>query len=60
MVSMPMTGNAELDLAMMMNMRRQGAMGMANVEVQQGKDPKRRSMVKSIRSTRKKAHQAHC
>jgi uncharacterized protein (DUF305 family) len=54
MESMPMTGNADHDFAMMMKMHHQGALDMANVELQQGKDPKLRSMAKKIIESQKK------
>ena len=54
MESMPMTGNADRDFAMMMKMHHQGAVEMANVELQQGKDAKLRSMAKNIIASQKK------
>lgn len=53
MESMPMTGNTDTDFAMMMKKHHESALDMANVELQQGKDPKLRSMAKNIISSQK-------
>ena len=54
MESMASTGDTDHDFAMMMKMHHQSALDMANVELQQGKDPKLRSMAKGIISSQKK------
>ena len=54
MESMPTTGDTDHDFAMMMKKHHQSALDMANVELQQGKDPKLRSMAKGIITSQKK------
>ena len=54
MGSMKSTGDTDRDFAMMMKMHHQSALDMANVELQQGKDAKLRSMAKNIISSQKK------
>lgn len=54
MESMPATGDTDHDFAMMMKKHHQSALDMANVELQQGKDPKLRSMAKGIITSQKK------
>ena len=54
MEAMKSSGNADYDFAMMMRMHHQSALDMANVELQQGKDPKLRSMAKGIITSQKK------
>ena len=48
MESMKMTGNTDVDFATMMKMHHQGAIDMAQMELQSGKDAKMRSMAKRI------------
>jgi len=48
MESMPMSGNADRDFAMMMKMHHQGAIDMAQMELKSGKDAKMRAMAKRI------------
>ncbi len=48
MESMKMSGDTDKDFAMMMKMHHQGAIDMAEMELKSGKDPKMRSMAKSI------------
>jgi uncharacterized protein (DUF305 family) len=47
-MSKPMTGDADKDFAMMMIPHHQGAIDMAKVELQHGKDPKLRAMAETI------------
>ena len=54
MESMKSSGSIDNDFAMMMKMHHQSALDMANVELQQGKDPKLRSMAKGIITSQKK------
>lgn len=46
--SMKMTGDADRDFATMMKMHHQGAIDMARMELQSGKDAKMRAMAKRI------------
>ncbi len=48
MESMKMSGDADKDFAMMMKMHHQGAIDMAEMELQSGKDAKMRAMAKGI------------
>ena len=48
MESMKMTGDTDLDFASMMKAHHQGAIDMAQVELQNGKDAKMRAMAKRI------------
>lgn len=48
MESMKMTGDTDRDFATMMKMHHQGAIDMAQMEVQSGKDAKMRAMAKRI------------
>ena len=48
MESMKMTGDMDLDFATMMKMHHQGAIDMAQIELQSGKDAKMRAMAKGI------------
>jgi uncharacterized protein (DUF305 family) len=54
MGAMKSSGNVDHDFAMMMKMHHQSALDMAEVELQQGKDPKMRSMAKKIIESQKK------
>ena len=54
MQSMQMTGNVDLDFAMMMRMHHQGAIDMAEMELQKGKDAEMKSMAKMIIESQKK------
>ncbi len=54
MGAMKSSGNIDHDFAMMMKMHHQSALDMAEVELQQGKDPKMRSMAKKIIESQKK------
>ena len=54
MTSMPMSGDPDVDFAMMMRMHHQGAIDMANAELSNGKDPQMKKMAKAIVSAQKK------
>jgi len=54
MESMQMTGDSDRDFATMMKMHHQGAIDMAQQELQSGKDPKMRAMAKRIIDAQKK------
>ncbi len=54
MSSLKMTGNADVDFAMMMRAHHQGAIGMAQVELRDGKDPQMKKMAKDIIDAQKK------
>lgn len=54
MASMPMTGNQDVDFAMMMRMHHMGAIQMAEMELKNGKDPQLREMVRKIIADQKK------
>lgn len=54
MAAMKSSGNADHDFARMMKVHHQSALDMANVELQQGKDSKLRSMAKGIITSQKK------
>ena len=55
MDSMKSTGNTDKDFAMMMKMHHQGAIDMATMELQTGKDSKMRAMAKRIIEAQQKA-----
>ena len=55
MTSMPMSGDPDIDFAMMMRIHHQGAIDMANAELSNGKDPQLKKMAKAIVSAQKKA-----
>lgn len=54
MSSMAMTGNADVDFAMMMRIHHQGAIDMAQAELRDGKDPQMRKMAQDIIAAQKK------
>lgn len=54
MSSMQMTGNADMDFAMMMRIHHQGAIDMAEAELRDGKAPEMRKMAKEIIAAQKK------
>ena len=54
MSAMKMTGNADVDFAMMMRNHHQGAIDMAEAELRDGKDPQMKKMAKSIIAAQKK------
>ena len=54
MESMPMSGDTDRDFAMMMKMHHQGALDMAQAELNNGKDAKMRGMAKNIIASQKK------
>ena len=54
MKSMPMSGNPDVDFAMMMRAHHQGAIDMAQVELDTGKDPAMRNAAKKIIAAQKK------
>lgn len=54
MSSMPMTGNPDIDFAMMMRIHHQGAIDMAQAELRDGKAPQMRKMANEIISAQKK------
>ena len=54
MSSMKMTGNADVDFAMMMRIHHLGAIDMAQAELRDGKDPEMRKMAKAIIAAQKK------
>lgn len=54
MSSMTMTGNADVDFAMMMKIHHQGAIDMAQAELKNGKEPQMRKMAQSIIAAQKK------
>jgi len=54
MSSMKMTGNVDVDFAMMMRIHHQGAIDMAESELRDGKDPQMKKMAKSIIAAQKK------
>ena len=47
-MSMPMSGNPDVDFANMMILHHQGAIDMAGVELESGKDPQLRKMAQKI------------
>ncbi len=54
MSSMPMSGNADVDFAMMMRVHHQGAIDMAQAELKDGKAPEMRKMAQNIIAAQKK------
>ena len=54
MSAMQMTGNTDVDFAMMMRMHHQGAIDMAQAELRDGKEPQMRKMAKDIIAAQKK------
>ena len=54
MSPMPMSGNQDYDFAMMMRMHHQGALDMAKVELEKGKDPEMRKAANKIIASQKK------
>ncbi|MES2401986.1 MAG: DUF305 domain-containing protein [Pseudomonadota bacterium] len=54
MSSMTMTGNADVDFAMMMRIHHQGAIDMAQAELKNGKEPQMRKMAQNIIAAQKK------
>ena len=54
MASMKMTGNADVDFAMMMRVHHQGAIDMAQAELRDGKDAQMRKLATNIIAAQKK------
>lgn len=54
MSSMKMTGNADVDFAMMMRIHHQGAIDMAEAELRDGKDSQMKKIAKGIIAAQKK------
>ena len=54
MSSMKMTGKPDIDFALMMRVHHQGAIGMAEAELRDGKEPQMREMAKDIIAAQKK------
>lgn len=54
MSSTTMTGNQDVDFAMMMRIHHQGAIDMAQAELKNGKDPQMRKMAQGIIAAQKK------
>lgn len=54
MMSMPMSGNPDVDFAMMMRVHHQGAIEMAEMELQSGKEPEMRKMAQKIIAAQKR------
>ena len=54
MGSMAMTGNQDVDFAMMMKLHHQGAIDMAEAELKNGKEPQMKKMAKDIIAAQKK------
>ena len=54
MSSMKMTGNADVDFAMMMRVHHQGAIDMAQAELRDGKDAQMRKLATNIIAAQKK------
>lgn len=54
MSSMQMSGDQDIDFAMMMRMHHQGAINMAEMELKAGKEPEMKSMAKNVISSQKK------
>ena len=54
MGSMPMTGNPDIDFAMMMRVHHQGAIQMAEAQLKAGKEPQMRKMAQKVIAAQKK------
>jgi uncharacterized protein (DUF305 family) len=54
MMSMKMTGNTDVDFAMMMRIHHQGAIDMAQAELRDGKDAQMRKLATNIIAAQKK------
>lgn len=54
MTSVPLSGNPDVDFAMMMRILHQGAIDMAQTELRTGKEPKMRQLAKDIIAVQKK------
>lgn len=54
MGSMPMTGNPDIDFAMMMRVHHQGAIQMAEAQLKAGKEPQMRKMAQKLIAAQKK------
>jgi uncharacterized protein (DUF305 family) len=54
MSSMSMTGNPDVDFAMMMRMHHQGAIDMAQAELKNGKEPQMRKIAQGLLAAQKK------
>jgi uncharacterized protein (DUF305 family) len=54
MLSMQMSGNPDVDFAMMMRIHHQGAIQMAEMELKNGKAPQMRKMAQKIIAAQKK------
>lgn len=54
MSSMKMTGNTDVDFAMMMRIHHLGAIDMAQAELRDGKDPQMKKMARAIIAAQKK------
>lgn len=54
MAAMQMTGDQDVDFAMMMKMHHQGAITMAEAELKMGKEPQMKKMAKDIIAAQKK------
>jgi len=54
MDAMQMTGDADHDFAMMMKMHHQGAIDMAQIEIESGRDAKMKAMAKKIEEAQRK------
>ncbi len=54
MENMPMSGDTDRDFAAMMRMHHQGALDMAQAEIDGGKDPQLKAMARKIISSQKK------
>lgn len=54
MGSMPMTGNPDIDFAMMMRVHHQGAIQMTEAQLKAGKEPQMRKMAQKLIAAQKK------
>ncbi|MBT9491380.1 MAG: DUF305 domain-containing protein [Paucibacter sp.] len=54
MQKMPMSGDTDMDFAMMMKMHHQQALNMAEMQLKQGKSPEMKAMAKRIIVAQKK------